>query len=208
MAEIWAAAVATVAVGAYSANRQSAAGRDASRAQQRASDAATAEQARQFDQTRTDMQPWMQAGGWAIGEQQNFLQGDYGQALNSPFYKAAMEEGFKGLDAGAAAQGNLWGGGMDADRMRLGQNLASQQLGTYYNALAGMSNTGQTTANQLGQYGQDYARAVGYNANNAAEARASSYANTANAWGQFANTASNAFGDYMWQRNRQQQGGG
>lgn len=202
MAEIWAAAVATVAVGAYSANRSSAAGKDAARAQQRASDAATAEQARQFDQTRADMQPWMEAGGWALGQQRDFLNGNYGQALNSPFYKAALEEGFKGLDAGAAASGNLWGGGMDADRMRLGQNLASNQLGTYYNALAGMSNTGQTTANQLGGYGQAYANQYGQNAMNAADARASSYMNSANAWSNFGNQAVGAFSAYMGSRGK------
>ncbi len=200
----WGVAVAAV-VGAYGADQQSKAGKDGARAQERAADAATAESRRQFDLTREDMQPWMQAGNWALGQQQNFLQGDYGQALNSPFYRAAMEEGFKGLDAGAAARGNLWGGGMDADRMRLGQNLASQQLGTYYNALAGLSQTGQTTANQLGQYGADFANQYGQNQMNAANARASSYANSANAWSNFGNQIAGYAGDYY---QRKQMGGG
>ncbi len=189
--------VAAAAVGAYGANEQSKAGKKGADAQEAASRYATDEQRRQFDQTRQDMMPWMNAGAWALDGQQDFLRGDYGAALNSPFYKAALEEGFKGLDAGAAARGNLWGGGTDADRIRLGQNLASQQLGTYYNALAGMSNTGQTTANQLGGYGQAFATNAGNNAMNGAQARASSYANSANAWGNYANQMAGMFGNYM-----------
>lgn len=191
----WGVAVAAV-VGAYGANEQSKAGKRGADAQQRAADAASAESGRQFDQTRQDMMPWLNAGSWALNQQQDFLRGDYGAALNSPFYKASLEEGFKGLDAGAAARGNLWGGGTDADRIRLGQNLASQQLGTYYNALAGMSNTGQTTANQLGQFGANYANQYGQYQMAGANARASSYANTANAWSNYANQIGGMAGSY------------
>lgn len=145
--------------------------------------AATAEQRRQYDQTRQDMMPWLEAGGWALGQQRDFLGGDYSAALNSPDYQAALYEGFKGLDRGATAQGNLWGGGMDADRMRLGQNLASQQIGNYYNRLAGMSNTGQVTGGQLGGFGQAFGQQAGQNAQSTANSRASAYANSANAWG-------------------------
>lgn len=192
----WGYAAVAIA-GAYSANEQSKAGEKGAKAQERAADAASAESGRQYDQTRQDMQPWMQAGQWALGAQQDFLQGDYGAAFDSPFYKARMEEGFKGLDAGAAAQGNLWGGGMDADRMRLGQNLATEGLLTHYNALAGMSNTGQTTANQLGAFGAKYANQYGQNAMMGAQARASSYANTANAWGNYANQLGQMGGNYF-----------
>lgn len=173
-----------------------------SRAGQRGADAqvgasryATDESARQYDQTRSDLQPWMEGGGWALGQQRDFLEGDYGAALKSPFYAASLEEGFKGLDAGAAANGNLWGGGMDADRMRLGQNLASSQLQTHYNALAGMSQTGQATANQLGAFGQQHAMNAGNNAMTGAGAQASAYANTANSWN---NALGQGVGAYMY----------
>lgn len=207
MSEVWIAGIATAVVGAYGANEQSKAGERGADAQNAASRYATDEQRRQFDQTRQDMMPWLNAGGWALNQQQDFLRGDYGAALNSPFYKASLEEGFKGLDAGAAARGNLWGGGTDADRIRLGQNLATSQLQTHYNALAGMSNTGQTTANQLGSYGQAFATNAGNNAMNGAQARASSYANSANAWGNYANQMAGMFGNYM-QQNYGGNGGG
>lgn len=201
MAEIWIAGIATAVVGGYSAYQQGKAGERGADAQADAAAYATDEQRRQFDITQQNLAPWLQSGTWALGEQRDFLNGDYGAALESPFYKATLEEGYKGLDAGAAAGGNLWGGGTDADRMRFGQNAASSQLGTYYNALAGMSNTGQTTANQLGQYGANFATQAGNNALTGAQARASSYANTANAWGNFGNQMTNLFGQYMGQQN-------
>lgn len=170
---------------------QSRAGQRGADAQERASQAATEEQRRQYDQTRQDLMPWMNTGGWALGQQQNFLQGDWSGFENSPDYKFAVDQGFAGLDRGAASQGNLWGGGTDADRMRLGQGLATQYAGNYYNRLAGLSNTGQATAGQIGQFGQQYGQQYGNNAMNAAGARASSYANTANAW-------SNAAGQGAW----------
>lgn len=192
----WGVAVAAV-VGAYGADQQSKAGKRGADAQADASQYATDEQRRQFDITQQNLQPWLQTGTWALGEQRDFLNGEYGAALDSPFYKATLEEGFKGLDAGATAGGNLWGGGADADRIRFGQNAASNQLGTYYDALAGLSNTGQVTANQLGQYGANYANQVGQNAMAGAQARASSYANSANAWGNFTNQMVGMAGQYF-----------
>jgi len=192
----WGIAVAAV-VGAYGANEQAKAGKEGAQAQVDAANAANAESRYQYDTTRNDMMPWLTAGKDALAAQQRFLNGDYGEALNSPFYTATLEEGFKGLDAGASSRGNLFGGGTDADRMRFGQNAASNQLGTYYNALAGLSNTGQTTGNQLGQYGANYAQQYGNNLQTGAQARASSYANSANAWGNYANQVAGMAGNYV-----------
>lgn len=59
-----AVAAATVVGGAMS----SSASRRASNAQQRGADAATAESARQYDQTRRDFAPWRDVGGGAINQ--------------------------------------------------------------------------------------------------------------------------------------------
>lgn len=197
----WGAVIAGAAALIGGAMSSNAAG-DAADAAGNASDAATAEQRRQFDLTRQDMEPWMQAGGWALDQQRNFLAGNYGAALNSPWYRAAQVEGLKSLQAGATANGNLWGGGADADRIAFGQNLASQNLTQHYNALAGMSQTGQVTANQLGAYGQNYANAVGQNAWNLAGAQGQSAYNQAGAW-------NNALGGMVgaWGYHQGRQGG-
>lgn len=196
MAEIWAAATATVVVGAYSANQQAKAGQAAANAQQRAADAATAEQQRQFDLTREDQRPWIEAGQNALNLQKQFLAGDTSGFDKAPDYAWAVDQGTKSLDRGAAAAGNLWGGGADADRIKLGQGLATQYANNYWNKLAGMAGQGQSGAQNLGMLGVTTANNIGNNLADAAAARSSSYANTANAWSNFGNQAAGAFGNW------------
>lgn len=191
----WGVAVAAV-VGAYGASRQARAGERGANAQGRASQQATEEQRRQFDLTRQDMAPWLQAGRGALERQNAFLSGDWSGFQNSPDYKYSLEQGFKGLERGAAAGGNLYSGGADADRIALGQGLALQNASNYWNRLAGLSNTGQVTAGQLGQFGQNMAGAVGNNLMNAANARASSYMNSANAWANYGNQLGGMVGQW------------
>jgi hypothetical protein len=195
----WGVVIGAV-VSAGSAYMQSEAGEDAAEAQQGGNNAAIAEQRRQYDQTREDLMPWMEAGGWALDQQRAFLQGDYGNALNSPWVVAAREMGTAQLDAGATAGGNLWGGGADADRIQFGQQLATQGLNTHYNALAGLSQTGQTTGVQLGQFGANSANNIGQYMNANGMAQASAYANNANAWGNFGNQMAGMFS--QWAGNR------
>lgn len=192
---------AAVAVGSIiAADKQAGAGEKGASTQARASREATEENRRQFDITQQNLQPWLKAGSAALDKQNAFLNGDWSGFYNSPDYKFATEQGFKGLDAGAAARGNLWGGGADADRIALGQGLATQYANNFWNRLSGLSGTGQNTATQLGQFGQAYGQQFGQNAMNAANARASSYANSANAWGNAANQLGSLAGQYYGQR--------
>jgi len=200
MAEVWAAAVATVAVGAYSADQQSKAGKAGASATERANQAAIDEQRRQFDINNANQQPWLDAGKYGLDQQRAFLNGDWSGFQNSPDYKFAVQEGTQALDRGAAARGSLYSGGADADRIALGRDLATQYAGNYYNKLAGLSGTGQAAANQLGAYGQQYANNVGGLLQNSANARSSAYANSANAWTNFGQQAVGAFGTYIGSR--------
>lgn len=195
MAEIWGAAIGAAA-GLYGASQQAGAAGDAANAAQGASAAATAEQRRQYDQTRQDMMPWLDAGRNALAQQQAFLAGDYGNAFASPDYLAAFEQGMKGLDRANAANLSLTSGGADADRIQFGQQLATQQLGNYWNRLAGLSGTGQTTAGQLGQFGQQYANQMGNNAWAAANARGTAYGQRADAYSQAAAGIGGAFNNW------------
>ena len=195
-----------MAVGAYSANRQAAAGRAGARAQQDAANAASAEEARQYDLAREDQRPFLEAGYDALTRQQNALNGDFSGFQNSPDYAYALQQGLQSQERGAAARGGFMGGGADADRIALAEGLASQNFGNYWNRLAGRAGQGQTTATNLGNLGANYAGNVGNNMMNAANARASSYANTANAWSNFGNQAVGAFG--QWYGSRGGGGGG
>lgn len=199
MAAVTTAVVAGAATIGGAAMQSRAAGRAAS-AQASANNAAIGEQRRQFDLTRQDMAPWLQAGTDALGRQQAFLNGDWSGFQNSPDYQWAVQEGTKALDRGAAAAGGLWSGGADADRIALGQGLATQYAGNYWNRLAGLSNTGQATAGQLGQFGQNSANAIGGLMQNTGAARASAYQQQGNAWSGALNGLSGIVGWGLSQR--------
>lgn len=200
------AAAVTAVAGAYSANQQKKAAQGSANAAQGAADAATAEQRRQYDQTRQDMMPWLQQGGWALGEQRRFLDGDWSGFQESPDYLFAVNQGNEALSRAAAANGSLVSGGTDADRIALGQGLATQYAGNYWNRLAGLSNTGQTTGAGLGTLGANMAGNIGQNMWGAANARASSYQQQADANSQFAAGLGNAFGN--WYGNNSARNGG
>jgi hypothetical protein len=189
----WVAAAITVGTTLYGASQQKGAAKSAANAQQQAADAATAEQARQYDQTRADQQPWMQAGQQALGQMQSLNSGDFSSFKQSPDYQFAFDQGLQGLDRSAASRGSLYSGGQSADLMKFGQGLASQNYNQYYNRLAGLSGAGQTTATGLGQLGQQYANNVGQIGLHQANNMASSYQQQANANSQAAGAVGGAF---------------
>lgn len=162
-------------------------GRQANKGQEKAADAqaesnrlAIEEQKRQFDLTRGDMKPWMDAGAGALGQQQAFLAGDWSGFKDSPDYAWAVDQGFRGLNRDAASRGALFSGGTDLDRMAFGQGLALQNSNSYFGKLAGLSGTGNQTAGQLGQLGANSASNIGNLLQNSGAARASSYQNIGN----------------------------
>lgn len=192
MAEVWVAG-ATLAVGAYSAYSSAQAGKDAAGAAGAASAAQIAENRRQYDQSREDNMPFLEAGYDALGRQNAVLNGDTSGFDQSADYLFRRDQGFRGLNAGLAAAGNAgpggFSGGADADRIALGQGLAGQAIDSYWNKLAGRAGQGQTSAGQLGQLGAGYAASNGDAYQAAGAARGSAYQNSANAWNQFGATA-------------------
>lgn len=177
--------------------------RNAAKAQKSGNDAAIAEQARQYDQTREDQLPWLQAGGSALTQMQRLNAGDYSSFQASPDYQFAMQQGIQGLDRSAARNGNLFSGGHSADLMKFGQGLASQNYNTYYNRLAGLAGVGQTAANNIGQFGQNAATNIGNLQVANGQARASTY----DAYGQGLAGLAGAF-NRGYQQNSAQNGGG
>lgn len=180
----WGIAAAAV-IGAYGADQQADAAKDGARAQGQAADAATAEQRRQSDQTRTDQMPWLQAGGSALAQMQRWNSGDTKDFYNTPDYKFRFDQGLQGLDRSAAARGGLYGGGHSADVVNYAGGMASQGYDQAYNRLAGLAGIGQSTASGLGQLGQNTANQIGNNMIGAGNARASSYRQGANAWSDY-----------------------
>ena len=200
----WGVAVAAV-VGAYSANEQAKAGEKGADAQSNAAAANVAENARQYDQTREDQLPFLQAGTKALERQEAYLRGDTSGFANSADYRFAVDQGFQGLNRGLAARGGAapggFGGGADADRIALGQGLATQYANNYWEKLARQAGQGQSSAANLGGLGAQYAGMNNQQNTNAAQARASAYANTANAWGNYASQLGSMAGQYYGQNS-------
>lgn len=197
--------VATAVVGAYGAYNQSKAGEAGADAQADAAAQNVAENRRQFDLTRQDQAGFLAAGNDALARQAAFLEGDTSGFRDSAQYQFAVDQGFQGLNRGLASRGAAgpggFSGGADADRIALGQGLATQYADNYWSKLAQRAGQGQQSAQNLGALGQNYAGMIGQQNTNAAQARSSAYANSANAWGNYANQLGSLAGQYYGQNS-------
>jgi hypothetical protein len=171
-----------------------------------AADRAAELQQQQYEQTRADQAPYREAGYNALAQMQRtagnvpgafkFGAGDY-QA--DPGYAFRLSEGQKALDRSAAARGGLISGGALKAAQRFGQEMGSQEFGNAYNRAltgyntgvasenqlynrqAGLAGIGQTSANLVGQAGQNYATNVGNLMTGAGAAQAAGQVGVANA---------------------------
>lgn len=196
MAEIWGAAIVAGAT-IYSGIKSGQAAKAGAKAQQDAANSAIGEQQREFDQTQQNLNPFIGAGTNALNLQNAYLSGDTSGFATSPDYQFAVNQGTKQLDAGAASKGNLWGGGADADRIALGQGLATQYANNYWNKISGVANQGLGAATSLGNFGQQSANAQGGYLQNAGAAQASGIAGAQNAQNNMISGLGNIAGQYL-----------
>jgi hypothetical protein len=194
-------AVAGIAVSAYSSNKQSNAAKDAGKAGADASYADIAERRHEYDQSRTDQLPFLNAGYDSLDRQNAFLNGDWSGFENSPDYKFRMDQGIKARDRSAAAHGRLMSGGYGEDLEEFAQGTAAQGANEYWNKLAGRAGQGMTTATNLQGLGQSTANGMSNAYSNAANARASAYQGVANAQSNFANQVGQWGAWYAGQNN-------
>jgi len=211
MAALTAAALVTAAGTAYAADQSS----KAAKASQRGYDAATREQARQFDLGREDTQPYRDVGKSALNQlaQLYGLSGDganapdYSAFYDSPDYQFARDEGMRGIERSAAARGGLASGNTLAALSQYNSGLATQNFNNYANRLAGLSGAGQQSSENLAAARASYGQQVGQNMVGAANARASGIQNQANIITSGANQLAGIGGYYYGQRQPQPYGG-
>lgn len=194
-------AVAGAAVGLIGGALQNRGASKGADAQAQAQMAAIEEQRRQYDQSRADMMPWLQAGQGGLRQLNRLAGGDFSGFYESPEYAFTRDQGLQALERGAAARGGLYSGGADADRMRFASGLASQEYGNHWNRLAGLAGVGQTAAGNLGALGQNMATNIGNAYGNIGNARASAYQQQANNNAQMVGAVGGAFNN--WWQNRQ-----
>jgi len=151
------------------------ASRSAAKTQAGAASQAAELQRTQYEQTREDLEPWRKAGVNALGKLEGMA--DYTmfgpeQFSADPGYGFRLSEGRKALASKARARGGAVSGTSLKAMQDYAQESASQEYSNAFNryqieraaklgpyqSLAGV---GQTTANQLGQFGAANAANVG-----------------------------------------------
>jgi len=184
--------------------------RSAGNAQQRAADAATAEQRRQFDQMREDQQPWMQAGRDALTPlSQLAMQGSNPltseQVMQEPGYQFGLQQGQRIMENNAAARGGLmsgstlraltqYGGDYATTRYNDAFNRMQSDLNNRFNRLASVAGIGQTAGQQVNDAGSRMAGNIGNIGMGMANAYGARRINEANILGNTINQGLSAYG--------------
>lgn len=128
-------------------------------------------QRRMYEEGVARQQPWLQAGQTALNKLiplSDYQKFGMDQFQQDPGYAFRMSEGMKGLERSAAARGGLLSGATLKGIQRYGQEMGSQEYQNAFNRyqaerqarlgpLQSLAGVGQTTANTLGGYGQNYA---------------------------------------------------
>jgi hypothetical protein len=195
MSAVATAIVVSSVVGSKSAEKGAEAQAGATREAAQLSDA-------QYQQTRQDQMPWLQAGERALGKLEGAV--DYtpfgtAQFNADPGYAFRLKEGQKALEASAAARGGLISGNALKGLVGYGQEMGSQEYMNAFNRyqqeraaklqpLQSLAGVGQTTAANLGAAGAANAGAVGNYLTSGAAAQAAGYMGQANALNQGTST--------------------
>lgn len=164
-------------------------------------------QKRMYEEDVARQQPWLSAGQTALNKlipMSEYTRFGQEQFQQDPGYQFRLSEGLKALDRQAAARGGLISGSALKAATRYGQEMGSQEYMNAFNRyqaerqaalgpLQSLAGVGQTTAQQMGAAGQQYAGqagqtalgmagAVGQLGTAAAQARASGYMGAAGAF--------------------------
>lgn len=203
------AAVIGVGGSLVAANQAKQAAKGAAAAQTNAANQANQTQWDMYNQNRADQAPWRNAGGWAVGQLRDMLGNgsfhNFGSAdfQTDPGYQFRLQQGQQALERSAAARGGALGGGTLKALTRYNSGMASDEYGrafdrfnvnqaNTFNRLSSLAGLGQTSANQVGQYGMNAANQIGANQIGIGNAQAAGQMAQANAWNQGFGGATNA----------------
>lgn len=203
-----AAAIGGAAVLGYFGSQQ--AGNRAADAQRDAANQSNEMQRYMYDQTRNDQKKWREAGESALGRlvdpsmMRTFQASDF---QKDPGYDFRLQQGQRGLEASAAARGNLNSGATLKALQRYGQDYASNEyLNAYnrfnndrdqsFNKLSSIAGLGQSANNQVGNAGQNYANQYSQNQMGMANANAANMISQSNNFNNLIGQGVTAYGLY------------
>jgi hypothetical protein len=133
-------------------------------------------QRQMFERQVALQEPWRQAGVNALAQlaplASQYTPFGMQQFQQDPGYAFRMSEGMKALERSAAARGGLLSGAQMKGIQRYGQDLASEEYKNAFNRyqlerearlkpLQSLANVGQTSAQQLGEFGGQTAARMG-----------------------------------------------
>lgn len=173
------------------------ASRSAANAQRAGYDAATAEQQRQYDQTREDFAPWRDAGSAALGRLTTASTGDNSNFFASPDYNFVRSEGNRNIGNSFAARGGAASGNALRALSEYNQNLASGQYQNWWNNQANLAGIGQSATSSTAQAGANAANNISNNYAASGDARASGIMGSANGW---MNSLNSGLGNFLLYR--------
>lgn len=168
-------------------------------------------QYQQWQEQKQMMQPWLNAGQTALNALTplalNYKPFDASAMYAEPGYQFRLDEGLKNVQQSAAARGLLQSGSTLKGLTRFGQDYASNEYQNAFNRyqaerqaqlgpLQSLAGVGQSTVGQLGSLGSQMASNIGETYQNAANARASGYIGSANAFGGAVSGLTNLYGLY------------
>ena len=171
------------------------ASKSAASTQAAAADRAAELQREQFERQVELQAPFREAGVRALPELEaasRYTPFGMSQFQQDPGYAFRLAEGQKALERNAAARGGLISGGALKAAQRYGQEMGTQEYTNAFNRyqterqarlnpLQSLAGFGQTSVNQLGQAGQNYASNVGNLMTGGAAAQAAGQVGQANA---------------------------
>ena len=171
------------------------ASKSAASTQAAAADRAAELQREQFERQVELQAPFREAGVRALPELEaasRYTPFGMSQFQQDPGYAFRLAEGQKALERNAAARGGLISGGALKAAQRYGQEMGTQEYTNAFNRyqterqarlnpLQSLAGFGQTSVNQLGQAGQNYASNVGNLMTSGAAAQAAGQVGGANA---------------------------
>lgn len=188
--------VASVAGAVGGALITSSATKSAAKKQQKGTDAAIGEQARQYDQTRSDYEPWRMAGIDALSELTKYgaepMSAD--EVTSDPGYQFGLDQGQKALDRKRAAQGGRVSGAAFKAASDYATNAATVGYGAAYqrrqdrlNRLQALAGIGQTATSGSAMAGANSSNAISGLLSSQGDANAAGALAQGNIWGGVAN---------------------
>jgi hypothetical protein len=140
----------------------------AAHAQQQSDAAAIAEERRQFDLTRSDFAPYLNAGKTALPQIQDLL-GLNGNAKAaaaiealkaSPAYQSLYNNGQEAILQNAAATGGLRGGNTQGALANFGRDTLSSVISDQLARLGGLAGMGENATGSVANLGQNTANSI------------------------------------------------